>query len=165
MPIVQIAGDWRDDGSQVRNIVPRKARLAWGPPPSPAASSTPAVGTQIADCRLGVARVAVINPGAQKLTEAERRVAVERIQSAWGPVTRALVLDTANGRCELDAAFLQTATEQEHAALACSVVQASWGWDESERIAVKIGATTLLVQARFSGSWNQWEAEIIEAGD
>jgi hypothetical protein len=46
------------------------------------------------------------------------------------------------------------------AAMASSIVRASWGWDESAVISVRIGPRTLLVEPRFESGDRHWTARI-----
>jgi hypothetical protein len=51
------------------------------------------------------------------------------------------------------------------ALVAAAVIQASWGWDESERIRVEDGEGALLVAVQWTGDVNAFHARVVDDGE
>jgi hypothetical protein len=144
---VQIVAEWWDDGSmfyRVQRGAQGAPSLVPAPPPEVGRSSA----IQIAECRIGGRRVAVVKSYPALLTQPQRRTVSCRVRDALGPTVFAYEIDSRESRCDLDEAFLDSEEDGALAAMASAIVKASWGWDESAQISVRIGSKTLLVEPR-----------------
>lgn len=158
---VQIVAEWWDDGSMLLRVQ-RGARGALSFAPTPSTQAVKGTAVQIAECQIGGRRIAVVNAQFPRLNQLQRKTIARRVRDALGPTVVAIVLDSGESRCDLDESFLDSEEEEEAAlaAMASSIVKASWGWDESAVISVQIGPRTLLVEPQFGTGDRHWTARI-----
>jgi hypothetical protein len=113
--------------------------------------------TQVARCRVEDKLVFIVHALIPTLGDDERAALVAALPSDRVALV-AFLLEASVGGCRLDV-LGSDPTEGAHAviAMAAAVVQASWAWDESDRISVIIGDQTIRVAARHDTKG--WSAE------
>jgi hypothetical protein len=115
-------------------------------------------GTQVARCRVENDLVIIVHAQSPTLGRDQRATLVAALQSSEVALV-AFLVETGVGSCRLDVP-VSDLPDGAHAviAMAAAVVQASWAWDESDRISVTIGDKTLAVAARHDAKG--WSAEV-----
>ena len=113
--------------------------------------------TQVARCRVGDAVVLLVHALLPALGERERLTLANALSSEACLVV-AFVSEAGAGRCRVDVVGGSPRDEVcARVAMAAAVVQASWAWDESERIVVTMGDRGVEVVPRHSS--DGWCAE------
>jgi hypothetical protein len=81
------------------------------------------------------------------------------VQAQFDSAPILVVMDMSSGRVRVDSSFCSRDEQQRAGAvIAASVVQASWAWDESERMRIEDCDRYVEVEARFDGE--QWCATV-----